>query len=664
MAQSQSSPGTQVTEQDFSITIPSVTSSVGAMVFAAEKGPLNIPVLLQSPQDQVNTFGEPDSVNYPHWFSVNAFLGSSDQFYGIRTENAATLCAGITVGTSGGVTTCGNNIIESFPTPKAASFYPLSYNSVSDDEANIGNTPVFLQEYLHIYAIGAGPYYEGVQVVTINSVDYTTLLELKEEYSQSTTTALSQAIIQKYYTGTPAASGDPVWNGMTPPASSDAYYTAGNYLSCSLVANDIISSSVINGHLTWFLNTGLLNEYTSFEYGPQPIFDVNTSTYINSDEFTVYVFDPTGTLQEQYLCSNVPGKVDDTGNLMFAPDVINNNSAYIYFFIGANTEEASGIVPVTTGKINLAGADPLSSSLADLNGEIEIQWRQWFANKETLLLDVFIDPDYPTILKQVLDDISGVVRQDCFSLLNVPLETIVNTSTFTQLPSFVTNMKNYVGNTLNIASSYSAIYGQYFQVYDSYNQVNRWVPVTGYVAATIAKTDFNNAQWYAPAGLNRGVVSGVISVAINPTKAQRDVMYVNRINPIVNFTGQGIVIWGQKTLQGFSSAFDRINVRRLFLFMERTISQLANYFLFELNDSITQSRFAGLVNGFLANIQSNRGITAYQVICDSSNNTPDVVDANEFVAEILVKPTRAIEFISLVFTAVSTGVSFSEVVGA
>ncbi len=182
------------------------------------------------------------------------------------------------------------------------------------------------------------------------------------------------------------------------------------------------------------------------------------------------------------------------------------------------------------------------------------------------------------------------------------------------------------------------------------------------IGATIARVDFNQAQWWAPAGLNRGVLENIIEIAINPTKAQRDVMYYNRINPIVNFFGQGITIWGQKTMQAKPSAFDRINVRRLFLYMERSIEKLSRYFLFELNDDITRARFRGLVNNFLSEIQARRGVQDFLVVADETNNTPDVIDRNEFVAEILVKPTRVIEFIKLTFTAVATGVDFSEVV--
>jgi phage tail sheath protein FI len=664
----QFSAGVEIIERDFTIRIPSVTSSVGAIVIAAEKGAINKPLLINDEKSFVEIFGEPDNVNYKHWFTASAFLKASDQLWVVRTEDKTKLCAGVTVGTSGAFTACGGPLVGTYPTPKAAEFYPLSYDNVGDTEALDGGNPVFNvsggSEFFHAYAVGAGPYYEGVQIVTINSVDYKTLLELKEEYSQAVTTQAKQAIIQKYYTGTPALSGDAVWSGTTPPASSDAYYTdVGDYLSCSLVKDDLITSAVIDSKQVWYLDTGLLDQYTSFEFGPQPILDTNTSTYYNSDEFALFVYDPKGNLAEQYLVSNTPDKVDDFGNKMFAPDVINGKSNFIYFFIGGDPSLASGIEPVTTGKVNLAGADALTSAIGDLNGEIESQWREWFTNKETYDLDVFLDPDYPTVLKQAIDDIAKNIRKDCFALLNVPEDKMVNVSTHRPIAQYVTSMKNYTANELKVNSSYSAIYGQYFKVFDRYNEVERWVPVTGYVGATIARVDYNTAQWYAPAGLNRGVIDGILDVAITPDKPQRDVMYINRINPIVNFTGQGIVIWGQKTLQARPSAFDRINVRRLFLHMERSIEKLARYFLFEINDEVTRSRFRGLVNGFLSDIKVRRGVSDFLVVCDGTNNPPDVVDRNEFVAEILVKPTRAIEFIKLVFTAVNTGVSFSEVVG-
>jgi phage tail sheath protein FI len=239
---------------------------------------------------------------------------------------------------------------------------------------------------------------------------------------------------------------------------------------------------------------------------------------------------------------------------------------------------------------------------------------------------------------------------------------MLNTANKRPISAPYTAMKNYVANTLNINSSYSAIYGNYFKIFDRFAEKERWVPVSGFCAAVMAFTDFNDAQWFAPAGLNRGIISNVIDVAVNPNKGQRDVLYYNRINPVVKFQGEGIVIWGQKTLQSKASAFDRINVRRLFLHLEKSVTKMARNFLFEFNDDNTRARFRGTVSPFLADIKARRGVYDYLVVCDESNNTPLVIDSNEFRAEILVKPTRVAEFIKLTFTAVGTGVNFDEVV--
>jgi phage tail sheath protein FI len=224
------------------------------------------------------------------------------------------------------------------------------------------------------------------------------------------------------------------------------------------------------------------------------------------------------------------------------------------------------------------------------------------------------------------------------------------------------SMKNYVQNILNVNSSYSAIYGNYFKIFDRFSEKERWVPASGYVGAVMAFTDFNDAQWFAPAGLNRGIISNVIDIAVNPNKAQRDILYYNRINPIVRFQGEGIVIWGQKTLQSGATAFDRINVRRLFLHLEKSIVKMARQFLFEFNDDFSRSAFRGTVNPFLTGVKARRGCYDFLVVCDESNNTAEVIDSNQFRAEILVKPSRVAEFINLTFSAVGTGVEFSEVV--
>jgi phage tail sheath protein FI len=199
--------------------------------------------------------------------------------------------------------------------------------------------------------------------------------------------------------------------------------------------------------------------------------------------------------------------------------------------------------------------------------------------------------------------------------------------------------------------------------YDKYNDVYRWIPLNGDIAGICARTDFTNDAWWSPAGLNRGKVLNVAGLAWNPTKPERDILYQNSINPVIQVKGIGTVLFGDKTLTDKPSAFDRINVRRLFIVLEKAIANASKYSLFEFNDEYTRANFIALVEPFLRDIKGKRGIYDFRVVCDESNNTPDVIDSNRFVGDIYVKPARAINYIQLNFVAVRTGVAFSEVVG-
>lgn len=665
------SPGVEIVEKDVSLRIPSVTSSVGGIVVAAEKGPLNQLTLVTNESEYTDIFGKPDDVNFKHWFTATRFLSQSNQLYVVRTEDSSTLVAGVTVGISGSSTT-NDEIPLVWPTPKQAEYFPMSYDSIGIGgstpsnvalnpnklEAWDGLIPVFGtdgEEVYHVYGVGAGTIYNNVSFVAINALDFEQLLNMREEVSQAVTREELADIAEKYYVGTAATT-----------ASS-----ANPYLSNSLVKYDVIT---VDAGSNYSINNIVLSQYTGVEFGPQIQTDTDpeSSTFgdrlpdLQQDEFLVLVYDEFGNAIESYVVSKLIDKRNSLGNRMFAPDVINGNSSLIYFFIDGTETGASGSRVISSGRVFLQGADQLTgfngNPLTAIDGEIQEQWLDKFTNKEILEVDLLLDPDYSDVVKQLLDDICQNIRKDCFAILQVPITYMINTSTGRPHKNYVTQMKNYVNSSLNINSSYSAIYGNYFLVYDRYAEKNRWVPSTGYVGSIYARVDFTNAQWWAPAGLNRAIISGVQKVAINPDQGKRDVLYgQSRINPIVDFVGDGIVIWGQKTLLNKPSSFDRINVRRLFLHMERSIEKMARFLLFEFNDDFTRARFRGQVNPFLQDILTRRGITDYLVVCDGTNNTPTIIDNNQFVADILVKPNRVAEFIRLTFVSVSTGVSFSEI---
>jgi phage tail sheath protein FI len=644
------SPNVDFREKDVSQVIPSVTSAVGGIVMHSVKGPINTKILLTNPKDLETFLGRPNDTNFTHWFTAEAFLKQSNQLWAVRVEDDSKKVPGLTVGLSASGL---GYIVLSEETTKLAEVFPLDYNDIKENEAKIdynlpeGNSSgeldddandLFTQDVYHFYAVGPGKIYEDVAVTVVNAADFALLLDLKAELAQAGDQTEVNTIAEKFYNGTPATSSE----------------AAVDYLSNSLIKYDILVPPSVG--TDWFVHFDVLNVCTNFEHGPD-----------ESDEAALIVWDELGNPAESYVFSHDPAKRDGNGNLMFGPQLVNGNSNYIYFFIGGDEDGASGISPVTVKKTTLGGGDALTgdtpgTGLGDLTGEILKAWQTHFTNPEELEVDILLDPDYNDAIKRYIDQIAREIRRDCIAVLNVPLQYMLNTANKRPISAPYTAMKNYVANTLNINSSYSAIYGNYFKIFDRFAEKERWVPVSGFCAAVMAFTDFNDAQWFAPAGLNRGIISNVIDIAVNPNKGQRDVLYYNRINPIVKFQGEGIVIWGQKTLQSKASAFDRINVRRLFLHLEKSVVKMARNFLFEFNDDFTRARFRGIVSPFLSDIKARRGVYDYLVVCDETNNTPFVIDSNEFRAEILVKPTRVAEFIKLTFTAVGTGVDFNEVV--
>jgi phage tail sheath protein FI len=249
-------------------------------------------------------------------------------------------------------------------------------------------------------------------------------------------------------------------------------------------------------------------------------------------------------------------------------------------------------------------------------------------------------------------------RKDAIAFASPQRSDVVNiTNSNTQTD----NVKGFFDSIRS--SSYAVFDSGYKYAYDRYNDVYRFVPLNGDIAGLAARTDTVSDPFFSPAGFNRGIIRGAVKLAYNPTKAQRDILYPARINPVATFPGQGTILFGDKTGLTTPSAFDRINVRRLFILLEKAIATASKFQLFEFNDEFTRANFRNIVEPFLREIQGRRGITDFLVVCDETNNTGEVIDRNEFVAEIFIKPARSINFITLSFVATRTGVSFDEVAG-
>jgi phage tail sheath protein FI len=259
-------------------------------------------------------------------------------------------------------------------------------------------------------------------------------------------------------------------------------------------------------------------------------------------------------------------------------------------------------------------------------------------------------------------------RKDCVAFVSPPKTIVVGrtaSDAVSDLQNWRTGQGSYTSNNFNVNSSYGMLDGNFKYMYDKYNDKYRWVPLAGDIAGLCVVTDNQRDPWWSPGGLTRGRIKGVVKLAFTANKGHRDQLYKSPygINPIVSMPGKGTVLWGDKTTLTKPSAFDRINVRRLFIVLEKSIATASQYTLFEFNDEYTRNLFKGMVEPFMNDVKGRRGVYDFKVVCDESNNTGEVIDRNEFVADIYIKPTRSINYISLNFVATKTGVEFSELFG-
>jgi hypothetical protein len=423
---------------------------------------------------------------------------------------------------------------------------------------------------------------------------------------------------------------------------------------------------------TWNVN-GVQFGTNYFSVAPGTSIQANTAGAAN-DQLHIVVVDTGGlftgvknTVLETFpFLSKATDTKDTLGNSNYYKNYIFNNSKYIYATdpisystttvgAGAWGQPMAGIsfntvaTPQTITLVN--GTDDMPSDGVTSNAF------SYFANKDYVDVSlVLTGPASTTVQQYVIDNLANA-RQDCVAFLSPPSTSVVN-----QPGSEATNITTWY-NSLARSTSYAFADSGWKYQFDKYNNVYRYVPLNGDTAGLCVYTDSVRDPWWSPAGYNRGNLKNVVKLAWNPNKAYRDQLYALGVNPVVTFPGQGTVLFGDKTLQSQPSAFDRINVRRLFIVLEKAIAKAAKFSLFEFNDSFTQAQFVALVTPYLRDIQARRGISSFRVVCDSTNNTPQVVSANQFVGDIYIQPARSVNFIQLNFVAVRTGVDFTTVVG-
>ncbi len=375
-----------------------------------------------------------------------------------------------------------------------------------------------------------------------------------------------------------------------------------------------------------------------FEFGPE-----------TTDQFAIVVLDSDDQILEQMIVSFNETDTNFEGTSIYVEDYVNRYSSYLLAY--ANDDDDDEILAFEATA--LAGGVEGAPGNDDIILGLDL-----FANPEEFDINLILDAASTNITVQAEIISIASSRKDCMGILGVPKIDVVNIPAGTA----TTNCTDY-RDTILTSSSYAALYGNWKYQYDKFNDKYRWVPITGDVAGIFAYTDNTRDPWFAPAGLNRGIIKNVIKLAFSPNRAQRDTLYKKQVNPITIFAGDGATVFGQKTMQNKPSAFDRIDVRRLFIILEKAISTASKYFIFEKNTAFTRRQIIGMIEPFLRRVQGREGINEFLVVCDDTNNTPAVIDANELVCDIFIQPTRTAEFISLNFIATRTGVDFAEFIG-
>ena len=642
----QVSPGVLVQEKDLTRIIPAVSTSIGAVAGQFSQGPLDEIVSISSEQELVDTFGKPDSSNFEYFFSAANFLQYSNALRVVRASQTSTLNAtangsGLLVKNKqdyednysagqGSVGTFaarsagawGNNLLVA-TCPSANAFEQTTTTSQQvDGSTSVGDTTITVDSDATNY-INVGDIIEFSS--TASGVDFTT----GEKY-RVTNVASTQLTIVQHPRG----------------------------------AGGLISAVVDNARIK-----------RKWRYADQvdgaPGTSAWTSTRSGSgDEIHAVVVDEDGGI------SGVPGTVLESfsklskasdakspqGEVLYYPTVIQNKSKYVFWMDHntSGTNWGNAAAGTTFTAVDVPSSESLSggaNGTAVTDGQLKTAYEK-FNDADTV--DVGLIIAGPSGSSAHVDNLITIAenRKDVVVFASPQRSDVVNVSDSNTQTSNVVDFFNNVRS-----SSYVVFDSGYKYTYDRYNDVYRYCPLNGDIAGLAARTDILADSWYSPAGLNRGVIRGAAKLAFNPTKSQRDTLYTSRVNPVATFSGQGTILFGDKTGLSSPSAFDRINVRRLFITLEKAVSTASKFQLFEFNDEFTRANFRNIVEPFLREVQGRRGITDFLVVCDETNNTGEVIDRNEFVAEIFVKPARSINFITLSFVATRTGVSFEEVAG-
>ena len=662
----QVSPGVNVTEKDLTNIIPAVSTTSGGIAICAEKGPVDEITTISSEQELVDTFGKPNASNFEQWFTAANFLG-----YGNNLKVVRPITGMVNAVASGTAILIKNTTDYLNNYGHSASFAGNVGAYAAREPGTLGNN---LKVSVCANSTAFGPHSQSGTLVNDNAA----------AIGDTTITVDDGSLMQV---------GDILEFGDTSNVPSTSGAPSGFFYKVTGISTHVLTIARFNpatgktetGGLRHAVadNAKLLRHweyYFNFDNPPTTSDDVSNAGGSN-DEMHIAVIDEdggisgtAGTILETF--AGVSQAVDaktSTGNSNYYADVIYSQSKYVYVMDHETTLANGGSTKTGTTFDNAAGdafvvkTYSLASGTDDYtitNAEFATAYEK-FNDTENVDLSLLMcgpsqtsaDATGDTKATAVMDVATD--RKDCVAFISPARADVVDVA------NAITQTQNVVGFADGLPStSYAVIDSGYKYMYDRYNDVYRFVPLNGDIAGACARTDSIADAWFSPGGFNRGQIRGSVKLAYNPNQTQRDELYKARVNPVASFPGQGTVLFGDKTAQVKPSAFDRINVRRLFIVLEKAISTAAKFQLFEFNDEFTRAQFRNLVEPFLRDVQGRRGLTDFSVVCDDTNNTGDVIDRNEFRADIFIKPNRSINFIQLNFIATRSGVAFSEVAGS
>jgi hypothetical protein len=673
------SAGLNVKEFDLTTIVPAVSTTAGALAAMFHWGPGNQATLVSSEVDLVARFGKPDDNNFESWFVASSFLAYGNTLWVSRAVSNVNYnaVANTGVGSTANVQVLNSDLFQTLSGASAAKAW------------FIAKYPGLLGNALRVSVCdSANAFYKVVAnaavtvAISANTGVNTGILTVTAAGANAAADTQAAAAVTAFIQSIPV-------NSFVTIGNQTIQFTGNTAGAVSGGANTGVSSIGLN-FATNFNGAAVLTQVNlpvAWEFNSQVGSAPGTSPWVAArpnaggtnigDEMHIAVVDQTGvfsgvpgTLLEVFPnVSRATDALGQQGGSIYYKNVLNLSSKYVWA-----TTDMTGLPSNTTATVVASSASSLfnvtmvgggvsSGALTDTTIDISFLQNAYDVFKNSEQIDVSLvmagkarGPGTVTQLGNYVIQNIGEFRKDCVVFVSPDINNVVNVP-----GNEVTNTVAFRNGMTD--SSYAFLDSGYKYAYDRYNDKYRWVPLNGDTAGLACYTDDIRDPWWSPAGYNRGQLKNVIKLAFNPNKSDRDQLYKNNINPIVSFPGQGVVLFGDKTLQSKPSAFDRINVRRLFIVLEKAISTAAKYTLFEFNDDFTRAGFVNMVEPYLRTVQGRRGITAFKVVCDTTNNTPAVIDANQFVGTIFVKPNRSINFISLNFVATRTGVDFSSVVG-